>query len=180
MIPIRYNLRSLMVRRATSLMTASVVALVVMILFILSGFVAGLRATVMRTAVSDNWIVLSRGTTNEGGSFISREQYEIIKSRGQIATARDGQPLVSPEIINGFNPNPEAPVTASAVFTTLRGIYPIGYQVHRDMRIESGRWPTRGSAEMCIGRKLAALYHNEPGKSSASSRTMTARESRKC
>ena len=160
MIPIRYNLRSLMVRRATSLMTASVVALVVMILFILSGFVAGLRATVMRTAVSDNWIVLSRGTTNEGGSFISREQYEIIKSRGQIATARDGQPLVSPEIINGFNPNPEAPVTASAVFTTLRGIYPIGYQVHRDMRIESGRWPTRGSAEMCIGRKLAALYHN--------------------
>lgn len=149
-----------MVRRATSLMTASVVALVVMILFILSGFVAGLRATVMRTAVSDNWIVLSRGTTNEGGSFISREQYEIIKSRGQIATARDGQPLASPEIINGFNPDPDAPMSAAAVFTTLRGVYPIAYQVHRDMRIVSGRWPNRGSAEMVIGRKLAARYHN--------------------
>src|SRR5271167_1444136 len=75
-IPIRYNLRSLMVRRATSVMTAAVVALVVMILFILSGFVAGLRATVLRSAVGDNWIVLSRGTTNEGGSYISRDQYE--------------------------------------------------------------------------------------------------------
>ena len=149
-----------MVRRASSVMTASVVALVVMILFILSGFVAGLKATVMRTAVSDNWIVLSRGTTNEGASFISREQYEIIKSRSQIATSPDGQPLASPEIINGFNPNPDAPPTAGAVFTTLRGVYPIAYQVHRDMRIESGRWPNRGSAEMVIGRKLAARYPN--------------------
>ena len=149
-----------MVRRASSVMTASVVALVVMILFILSGFVAGLKATVMRTAVSDNWIVLSRGTTNEGGSFISREQYEIIKSRSQIATSPDGQPLASPEIINGFNPNPEAPPTAGNVFTTLRGVYPIAYQVHRDMKIESGRWPTRGSAEMVVGRKLAARYPN--------------------
>ena len=149
-----------MVRRASSVMTASVVALVVMILFILSGFVAGLKATVMRTAVSDNWIVLSRGTTNEGGSFISREQYEIIKSRSQIATSPDGQPLASPEIINGFNPNPEAPPTAGNVFTTLRGVYPIAYQVHRDMKIESGRWPTRSSAEMVVGRKLAARYPN--------------------
>lgn len=149
-----------MVRRATSAMTASVVALVVMILFILSGFVAGLRATVMRTAVSDNWIVLSRGTTNEGGSFISREQYEIIKSRSQVAANRDGQPLVSPEVISGFNPTPDAPAAAGAVFTTLRGVYPIAYQVHREMRIENGRWPNRGSAEMVVGRKLAALYHN--------------------
>src|SRR5260370_5852964 len=149
-----------MVRRASSVMTASVVALVVMILFILSGFVAGLKATVMRTAVSDNWIVLSRGTTNEGGSFIAREQYEMIKSRSQIATAHDGQPRASPEIINGFNPNPEAPPASGNVFTTLRGVYPIAYQVHRDMRLERGRWPTRGSAEMVIGRKLAARYPN--------------------
>jgi putative ABC transport system permease protein len=160
LIPIRYNLRSLMVRRATSVMTASVVALVVMILFILSGFVAGLRATVMRTAISDNWIVLSRGTTNEGGSFVSREQYEIIKSRSQIATTQGGQPLVSPEVISGFNPAPDAPRSAGAIFTTLRGVYPIAYQVHRDMRIENGRWPNRGSAEMVVGRKLAARYHN--------------------
>jgi putative ABC transport system permease protein len=149
-----------MVRRASSVMTASVVALVVMILFILSGFVAGLKSTVMRAAVSDNWIVLSRGTTNEGGSFISREQYEIIKARSQIATSPDGQPLASPEIINGFNPNPDAPPSAGGVFTTLRGVYPIAYQVHRDMRIETGRWPTRGSAEMVVGRKLAARYPN--------------------
>jgi len=158
-IPIRYNLRSLMVRRATSVMTASVVALVVMLLFILSGFVAGLRATVMRSAMTDNWIVLSRGTTNEGGSFISREQYEIIKSRSQIAATPDGQALVSPEVITGFNPLPDVE-PSSAMFTLLRGVYPIAYRVHREMRLLSGRWPNHGAAEMVIGRKLAARFHN--------------------
>jgi ABC-type lipoprotein release transport system permease subunit len=159
LIPIRYNLRSLMVRRATSAMTTSVVALVVMILFILSGFVAGLRATVLSSAVSDNWMVLSRGTTNEGGSFISREQYEIIKSRSQVATTPDGQALVSPEVITGFNPAPDAP-PGTSIFTTLRGVYPIAFQVHREMRIESGRQLSPGTAEMIVGRKLYARFHN--------------------
>ncbi|MGC2276330.1 MAG: ABC transporter permease, partial [Candidatus Binatus sp.] len=160
MIPIRYNLRSLMVRRATAAMTASVVALVVMLLFILSGFVAGLRATVMQNASPDNWIVLSRGTTDEGGSFITHEQYEIIKSRPQIATTADGTALISPEVITGFNPDPAAAVTSGVMFTLLRGVYPIGYKVHRGMRLESGRWPNGGAAEMVVGRKLAARYPN--------------------
>ncbi len=150
MIPIRYNLRSLMVRRATSIMTAVVVALVVMILFILSGFVAGLRATVLRSAVSDNWIVLSRGTTNEGGSYITRDQYEILKSRPQIATTADGVALVSPEVVTGFNPAANQP-GARGFGTLLRGVYPIARQVHRKMRIESGRWIEHGAAEMVVG-----------------------------
>ena len=159
MIPIRYNLRSLMVRRTTSAMTAIVVALVVMLLFILSGFVAGLKQTVMRNAVRDNWIVLSRGTTSEPDSYISRDQYEIIKSRPQIVTDAKGQALISPEISTGFNPNPDAAGLA-AMSTMLRGLYPIAYEVHRDLKIVDGRWPEHGAAEMVVGRKLAARYPN--------------------
>jgi ABC-type antimicrobial peptide transport system permease subunit len=157
MIPIRYNLRSLMVRRATSVMTAVVVALVVMILFILSGFVAGLRATVLRSASGENFIVLSRGTTSEGGSYITRDQYQIIKSRTQIATTPDGQALVSPEVITGFDPVANHP-EVKGFGTLLRGVYPIAYQVHSKMRIVSGRWPQHGAIEMAVGRKLAARF----------------------
>jgi len=157
-IPVRYNLRSLMVRRATSAMTASVVALVVMILFILSGFVAGLRATLLRTAARDNWIVLSRGVTNEGGSYISREQYEIVKSRPQIAMTPDGQALVSPEVVTGFNPTANQSGGAGGFGTLLRGVLPIAYQVHNKMRLERGRWIEHGAIEMLAGRKLAARY----------------------
>ena len=46
-------------------MTAMGVALVVMILFLLLGFVAGLRLTMLRAGAGDNWIALSRGVTSE-------------------------------------------------------------------------------------------------------------------
>lgn len=159
MIPVRYNLRSLMVRRTTSAMTALVVALVVMVLFILSGFIAGIRGTVMQSAVSGNWIVTSRAANSEPASFVSREQYEIIKSRPQIVTDTDGTALVSPEMMTGFYPSPDSP-PAKVGFTFLRGVNPVAYKVHRDMKIESGRWPAHGASEMAVGRKLAARYPN--------------------
>ena len=143
MIPVRYNLRSLMVRRTTSAMTAVVVALVVMVLFILSGFITGIRSTVMQSAVRGNWIVTSRAADSEPSSYVSREQYLVIRGRPQIVTDTDGTALVSPEMITGFYPAPDAPATRVG-FTFLRGVRPVALRVHRDMRLVSGRWPQHG------------------------------------
>jgi putative ABC transport system permease protein len=159
MIPVRYNLRSLMVRRTTSAMTAMVVALVVMVLFILSGFVAGIRGTMTGSAGRGNWIVTSRASNSEPGSYVSREQYEIVRSRPQIVTDGSGGAMVSPEMMTGFFPAPDAP-PAKTGFTFLRGVYPIAYKVHGGMKLESGRWPSYGASEMAVGRKLAARYPN--------------------
>ncbi len=90
MIPVRYNLRSLMVRRTTSLMTALGVALVVMIVFILLGFTAGLQRTMLQSGAGGAWIILSRGVTSEPGSYITREQYEILRSRPESRPTAPG------------------------------------------------------------------------------------------
>ncbi len=156
MIPIRYNLRSLLVRRTTSLMTALGIALVVMILVILLGFIAGLRRTMTLAGSHANWIVLSRGVNSEPGSYITREQFEIIRSRPEIDSAPDGAPLISPEYVTGFNAQPDDP--RSSQFTFLRGVYPIASRVHSGMRVVSGRWPGEGRDEMVVGRKLAARF----------------------
>jgi putative ABC transport system permease protein len=157
MIPIRYNLRSLMVRRTTSLMTAAVVALVVMILFILLGFVEGLRTTMTNAAERGNWIVLSRSVTTESSSYVSREQYEIIRPHREIAADAKGEPLVSPEVVAAFNPTPDGPLAQSS-FTYLRGVYPIAFEVHRGIKIVSGRKPRAGQPEMLVGVRLAARF----------------------
>ena len=159
MIPVRYNLRSLMVRRTTSAMTAVVVALVVMVLFILSVFITGIRSTVMQSAVRGNWIVTSRAADSEPSSYVSLEQYQVIRGRPQIVTDVDGTALVSPEMITGFYPAPDAPATKVG-FTFLRGVRPVALRVHRDMKLVSGRWPQHGASEMVVGRKLAARYPN--------------------
>jgi len=159
MIPLRYNIRSLLVRRTASIMTALGVALVVMILFILLGFIAGLQKTVLQAGNSGNWVVLSRGVTNEPGSYITREQFEIIRARPEIEVGSARQPLISPEMVTGFNASPDgAPSNSGA--TLLRGVHPIAYQVHRGMSLVSGRWPQPGHAEMIVGRKLAMRFPN--------------------
>ena len=61
MIPIRYNVRSLLERRATSVMTILGVAMVAMIFVILFGFVGGLKSTLLRAGNNNNWVVLARG-----------------------------------------------------------------------------------------------------------------------
>jgi putative ABC transport system permease protein len=163
MIPIRYNLRSLMVRRGTSLMTAAGVALVVMILFLLLGFIEGLRSTMTNAAEGGNWIVLSRSVNTESSSYVSREQYEIIRAHREVAAGAKGEPLVSPEIVAAFNPTPDGPLAQSS-FTYLRGVYPIAFQVHRGIRIASGRKPRPGEPEMLVGARLAARFPQlDPG-----------------
>jgi len=156
-IPITYNLRSLMVRRTTSLMTALGVALVVMIVVILLSFVSGLRASLELAGNAGNWIILSRGTVSEGESYIAREQSDILRTRPEIATDASGKALFSPEMVVPFN----AGVKRAANHfqpASLRGVTPIAYEVHRGIKLVAGRWPTPGREEMAIGVKQAARF----------------------
>jgi ABC-type antimicrobial peptide transport system permease subunit len=158
-IPIKYNVRSLMVRRMTSAMTAIGIAMVVLILFILFGFAAGLRTTVLKAALRGNWIVLSRGTTAEPQSFVTREQYDVLKTRLEIALSATGAALVSPEMVTAFNPLPDGPLDQNN-FTYLRGVYPMAFQVHRGIALVDGRMPQAGQPEMLVGQRLAAKFPN--------------------
>lgn len=155
-IPLYYNARSILARRVSSIMTALAVALVVMILFILSGFIAGIRDTVLSAATRGNFVVVSRGADSETASYITHEQFEIVKSRAQIAADSSGEALISPEMMTGFNPEPEK--AAGSMFTFLRGVRPIAYRVHRAMKVVEGRWPAGGASEMIVGRKLNARF----------------------
>ena len=62
-------------------------------------------------------------------------------------------------MVTGFNAAPDSATSATAE-TLLRGVYPVAYQVHRGMRLVSGRWPAPGQAEMIVGRKLATRFPN--------------------
>ena len=163
MIPIRYNVRSLLERRATFVMTTLGVAMVAMIFVILFGFVGGLKSTLLRAGNNNNWIVLGRGALSENSSGIPREQSEVVRVLPEIALTPDGKSLISPELIVGVNVSPDNRVKQ---FALLRGVTLLAYEVHRGMRIVTGRWPVRGSEEWAVGQNLAARYpYLAPGNS---------------
>ena len=151
MIPVRYSLRNLGQRITTSAMTAMSVALVAMVLTILLGFVDGMRRTVTLAAERGHYIVLQRGLTVEAG-YIDHQTLEVLETRPEIATDKEGKPLISPEYIIGFDPTPDAPRASTA---TIREVLPIAYEVHPTIRIIAGRRPQRGKNEWIVGQRLA-------------------------
>ncbi len=156
-IPITYNLRSLMVRRTTSVTTALGIALVVMVVVILLGFVSGLRQSLELAGEPGHWIVLSRGTWSEGESYIPRQQADILRTRPEIATDSSGAALFSPEMVVPFN----AAVNRPAIQFrpgSLRGVSPVVYRMRRGLKLVAGRWPAPGRDEMAIGQKQAARF----------------------
>jgi ABC-type lipoprotein release transport system permease subunit len=155
LIPLSYNARSLAVRWASTAMAAMGVALVVMILFILFGFVDGLKRTIGSAADSGNWVILSRGAAYEPQSAITQQQYDLLRVMPQIATSRSGAPLISPELIAAFS---AAPGNPKNMFVYLRGVSPIAYQVHRNMKLVSGHWPELNSGQWVVGQKIAAKF----------------------
>ena len=74
MVPVRYNLRSLLERRATSLMTVLGLGMVAMIFVILFGFIGGLKSTMLNASAERNWVLLSKGAPNETASFIGHDR----------------------------------------------------------------------------------------------------------
>src|SRR5512143_2184806 len=99
-VPLTYNTRSLLLRRWTSAFTAGGIGLVVAVTLLLSGLVGGLRQMLVGTGDPDNLVVLRKGATNDGSSFLTRESVQIVRALPGIARDADGRPMVSPEIIN--------------------------------------------------------------------------------
>lgn len=135
-------------------MTAMSVALVVMVLTILLGFVHGMRHTMISAAEQGHWMLLMRNVKAEAG-YINHENLQLVRTMPQIAVDATGNPLMSPEILAGFDPTPDAPLASTA---TVRGVHPIAYEVHSGIRIIEGRRPERGKNEWIVGQRFAARH----------------------
>jgi putative ABC transport system permease protein len=135
-------------------MTALSIALVVMVLTILLGFVDGLHRTMTLAADRDNHIVLERGVTIEAG-YINHETLDILRVRPEIALDARGNPLMSPELLIPFDPTPDAPRASTA---TIRAVLPVAYEVYRNVRLIEGHRPERGKNEWIVGQRLAAQF----------------------
>jgi len=153
MVPVRYNIRSLFERRATSVMTVLGLGLVAMIFVILFGFIGGLKGTMLNASAERNWVLLRKGSPNETASFIPHDSVDIIRVRPEVAQDADGKPLVSLEVFAGVNISRDKHVRQ---FVLMRGVTPIAMDVHRNLRLVSGRWPIRGQGEWTIGQKVQA------------------------
>jgi putative ABC transport system permease protein len=154
-VPLAYNTRSLLVRGWTSVFTAGGIGLVVAVTLLLAGLVGGLQQMLVGTGDPDNLVILRKGATNDGSSFLTRESVQIVRALPGIATDADGRPLVSPEIVN----QPFIRTRDGGRENVLvRGVEPAAFAVHRGVRIVEGRMFQPKLGEVLVGRGVALRH----------------------
>ena len=156
-IPISYNIRNLVVRKTTTLMTAAGIAMTVAVLLAVLGLVSGLKSAFAAAGDPLHVLVLRKGGNAELTSIVSQEQYQIIKSFPGIAIGPDGQPVASLEVVTTINlPSTDSP---DGMNVTLRGVSMRGVQMRR-LKIAAGRWFVPGRREVVVGKGVNKRYPN--------------------
>ena len=155
-IPIAYNLRNLVVRKTTTIMTALGIALTVAVLLAILALVNGLRTTLTASGDPLNILALRKGSDSELVSNFTRAQFQDLKFKPGIATGRDSQPLASLEVVTVINlANVDNP---DGVNLTVRGLTAAGIEIRQGIRIASGRWFQQGRREMVVGQSAARRF----------------------
>jgi putative ABC transport system permease protein len=155
-IPLSYNLRNLVVRKTTTLMTALGIALTVAVLLSILALVNGLRTTLATSGDPLRILVMRKGSDSELVSNFTRAQFQDLKFKPGIAAGRDGQPLASLEMVTVINlANVD---NANGVNVTIRGIQPAGIEMRRNARLSAGRWFNAGQRELVVGRSVSQRF----------------------
>lgn len=123
---------------------AGVVAVLVATLSIAQGFLHAMTAS----GDPDTAVVLRGGSDTEMMSFFNGEATRIIGDAPGIAQS-DAGPLTSPELFVIINLPKRSTGTDANV--PLRGVQPVAFRVHDNLRITAGRWFEPGRNEIIVG-----------------------------
>ena len=154
-LPLSYSVRNVQARPGRTLMTASVIALVVVACSLFLGLISSLKRTLVSTGDPRNVVVMRKGSDNDGSSQLSLEAYQAIRFFDGIARDAADQPLASPELVvqpffhtrDGGREN-----------VLVRGVEPVALAVHDAVHIVEGRMFTPSASEAIVGRGTVGRY----------------------
>ena len=154
-LPLSYSLRNVQARRGRTLMTAGVIALVVVACSLFLGLISSLKRTLVSTGDPRNIVVMRKGSDNDGSSQLTLEAYQAIRFFDGIARDAEDQPLASPElVVQPFFHTREG----GRENVLVRGVEPVALAVHDNVRIVEGRMLTPSSGEAIVGRGVVGRY----------------------
>jgi ABC-type lipoprotein release transport system permease subunit len=155
-VPINYNLRNLIERKGTTLMTAIGIGLTVAVLVTSIAMTRGMAAVFAGSGHPMQVLVMRKGADAELNSTLKEEVYQIVRQLPGIARSEAGEPMASPEGQTVVNlPSVENP---NGMNVTVRGLLPVGVKMRENAKLKSGRWNEPGKREVVVGEGIAARY----------------------
>jgi putative ABC transport system permease protein len=157
-LPLKYNVRNVLIRWRATLATILGVALVVAVYVLMEAMAAGLEKSSQNTGDPRNIMVVRKGSTAESSSQVTREQYKNLLYLEQVARNAKGQPLVSADMVVLINlPRTGGKGEANVL---MRGVTPAGLELRPQVQLVDGRWFRPGAREVVVSKRLAQRFAN--------------------
>jgi len=157
-IPLKYNYRSMLVRRVSTLMTIISIALVIAIFIGVMALANGIQAALVTSGDPLNILVLRRGSNSEMSSSVSPEAMQIIKYLPGIKNDPNGTLLVSAEIVVVINLPRRGEEQRSNII--IRGISPQGLTLRPQVHLVEGRMYQPGLNEAIVSHAILRRFEN--------------------
>ena len=157
MIPLSYNVRSILRRRFSAVATAAGLGLVVFVFAAVLMLARGVEETLKATGSPRNAILLRKGSTTELTSFLPRDAAKVFSADSAVAV-EGGKAVASPELFVIFQlQRADANGTANVGF---RGVTPEGLRLLRSetVHVTDGRLPQPATSEVMIGKAVRGRY----------------------
>jgi putative ABC transport system permease protein len=149
-IPLKYNIRNLLVRRTATLLTAFGIAVSVAVFVSVMALVEGMDDTFVTTGDARNIIALRRGALSETGSIIDIGAPLIVRNF-------PGVEAMSAERLVYVN---TARLGTGSSNVVIRGLGDTGRALRPQVHLLRGRWYRPGARELTVSRSIASRFRD--------------------
>ena len=154
-LPLKYNLRNIIVRKGNTLATAFTIGLTVAVFLMVMALARGIDLTLSTSGEPLNLIVLREGSTAELNSNITRENFNDLQYLEGVE--RDGdKPLATGELITLIYKARKGMNQGSNV--TVRGIGPMSLRLRSGFQTIAGRMFNPGLTEAIVSKRIAERF----------------------
>jgi len=155
-IPISYSYRNLWTRRLTTILTIFGIALVVFVWAAVLMLASGLRKTLVSTGSDQNFVVFRKAATSDVLSVVDRDSTRLVATFPELATAKDGEPVFSTEMVVIINLNKYGTNDMGNVI--VRGVRPEALKLRPQVHLSEGRFFRTGTTEVIVGRSISKRF----------------------
>ena len=152
-----YSLRSLWVRRTTTLATAGGIALVVFVLSASRMLAWGMRQTMSSSGNTDQALVMQHDAWAEAGSRVDQTVLSRVAAAPGVKRNASGQAMVTGEAV-GHVLVPSISDKHRISTIQVRGISENVSELRPEVKITSGRMLTAGTDEAVVGKGVFGRY----------------------
>ena len=159
LVPLRYNLRSLMVRSSSTLLTVCAIGATVAVLAGMLSLQQGFATLFQERGRDDLAVFLRKGATSEGESGLTREQCDILgKEVPEVERDAAGKPLASAEVFLAVRLRK---FDGGETNVSIRGVEPATFAIHgEDVKVVEGVPFKPGADECIVGEGLLGRIQN--------------------